>query len=222
MTRAWRWMWLLYAASSVAGAQQMSLSSDPRANGPVNVPGWPSQQPVQESLQPAAAVASTQELPTDGRCQSVRYGDIVHFTLRIENVENAKAIFTDLQMGLGEHPKFQRASLRVPAADAMGGGGVGWRDARDPQLYHFRFEVPVVQPGFYHAAGADVRASYGTLTTDGGVGVSLSREARRKIAHYCIAVFGDGSGDHQPRVTDFLPGRTEQTSNLQDDSVFRQ
>ncbi|MDE1161616.1 MAG: hypothetical protein PW792_06675 [Acidobacteriaceae bacterium] len=202
---------LLFALCPVvAGAQQAApppLNNMPAANRPVNMPGWPQQ-----------AVLRDMDTAREGTCQSVHYGDIVHFTLRIDNVQDARVIFTNLRMGMGKHPHYSFASMPGLDRTSFGGGGVGVRDAADPKLYHFRFSVPDVPRGMYRTAGIDVRASYGR-SLDSGLNVPLDRNTREKLQRYCLAVFGDG-GNRQPLVTDFRSGPVERPATEPERPVF--
>lgn len=196
------------------------------AYGPVNVPGWPSFMPPpvyastgqsegsestaqQQPVNPSTAGVS---MPTDGRCQGVRPGDTVRFTLRIQAVEAAHAVYAHLQMEQGRHPHYRRTDLPLSSDDVLDGGSVGTQDAADPQLYHFSFVVPDAQQGVYHPSGIAVRAAFGAGSSDPGTLVALDRQAQDEVRRYCIAVFGDGNGEHQPTVTEFLPAPPASTS----------
>ncbi|MFC6647425.1 hypothetical protein ACFQBQ_17975 [Granulicella cerasi] len=182
------------------------LANVREANGPVNMPGWPQTGALRDL-----------DHAKQGTCTSVRYGDIVHFTLRVENVQDARSVFTNLRMGLGAHPHYSYASLPMPDAVSFGGGGVGVRDAADYQLYHFRFEVPDVRSGIYRVAGIDVRANY---DRDANIGVGIDKPTRVKLKNYCLAVFGGEGGDHRPMVTDFRPDPVEHPAQPPDRVVF--
>ena len=178
--------------------EQASLRA---ANGPVNVPGWPAM------AKPADGAA---DLPADGRCQGVRPGDTVRFSLRIDSAEGAKAVFAELQMNAkGRHGRFRETDLPMSRADVLAGGGVGSRDAADATLYHFSFAVPQVEPGMYHTAGFAVRAAY---RHNEGARVAMDRRAREQVRGYCLAVFG---GTHGPVVTEFLPKAVEHTAETE-------
>jgi hypothetical protein len=230
MKRALTLLALTAAATIVAHGQTYAAASNPAANGPVNLPGWPSMldpRPVaSQNADSSAAVASETggrqvEMPTNGKCQGVHYGDIVHFTLRVEGVADAKRVYTQLAMGLGSHPKFVKTDFMLSTADSFGGGGVGKRDAADPQLYHFRFVVPDVRSGIYHAASIGVQAIYSDSSVDEGTGVGLNRRAHEQVKSYCLAVFGGEGGQHRPVVTEFLPGEIERPSTPPERPVFR-
>lgn len=194
---------LAFGAGACAPAQR-SLATGGAASlrasqGPVNVPGWPS----------VVAPASDDALPMMGvgQCQSVRPGDVVRFALRIESVEAAHAVFSQLQMETrGHHVRFREADLPLLREDVLAGGGVGTRDAAESSLYHFEFVVPPVSPGVYRVTGFAVQAPYGHSERSH---VTLDRHAREQVNGYCLAVFG---GSHEPVVTDFLPKPVERTA----------
>ena len=188
---------LLTLAAPCAWSQRMVANA--AAHGPVNVPGWPS----------VAGQAQDIAMPADGGCQAVHPGDTVHFDLKIESAEGARAIFTELQMdGAGHRAKFRPADLPLARGNVLAAGASSTRDAADPTVYHFSFLVPQVDPGVYRMGGFAVRTAYGGMRGEGGM-VPLNRHAREQVRRYCLAVFG---GMHSPVVTEFLPRQVEQTS----------
>jgi hypothetical protein len=203
----------LAVATSCAHAQA-TATDNPAAHGSVgNLPGW--------GPAPAAGnAAGNVNLPDDGRCQAVRYGDIVHFTLHIENVDDARRVFTEIQLTLGHPSKFKTVSLPIPSSTTLGGGGFGARDPQDAKLYHFSFVVPDVASGIYRTAGFDVRAAYTRNSADPGVGVALNRHAAAAVRNYCLAVFGNGAGDHRLLVTDFLRNPVEHPAVPPEEPLF--
>lgn len=228
MKRALTLLALSAAATTFAHAQ--NYVSNPAANGPVNLPGWPSMVdagsparalPTQDPA-PAADPGTRQvDMASNGKCQGVHAGDIVHFTLRVEGVADARRVYTQLAMGLGSHPKFIKTDFQLSTSDSFGGGGMGTRDGADQQLYHFRFVVPDVRSGIYHAASIGVQAIYSDSSVDEGKGVGLNRHAHEQVRNYCLAVFGGEGGDHHPVVTQFLPGEIERSATAPDRPLFR-
>lgn len=187
------------ASGTLPPPKILGTPMDPR-NGPVNMPGWPN------ATQGTDARGRQVEMSENGKCQAVRYGDTVNFTMRIEGVADARRVYTQLAMGLGGHPKMMKADFLLATSDSFGGGGMGRRDAGDPQLYHFHFVVPDVRSGIYHSASVGVRAIYSESSVDEGAGVGLNRHAHDQVRNYCLAVFGGEGGEHRPVVTEFLPG----------------
>jgi hypothetical protein len=168
---------------------------------------------------PESYAASLRQVSMDaeGSCQMVHPGDLVHFTLRIDNVEDAHHVFTHLQLALNGHAHSSDLEFPIPMHDAMGGGGLGQRDPMSSRVYHFSFVVPEVQSGFYRTTGIDVRASFMQNSADPGVGVPLDRRSREQVRSYCLAV--SGGGGRRPVVTDFRGGPVERAAN--GGSVFR-
>lgn len=180
----------------------LATPMDPRS-GPVSMPGWPN------AVQGTDAKGRQVEMSENGKCQAVRYGDTVNFTMRVEGVADARRVYTQLAMGLGSHPKMVKADFMLATSDSFGGGGLGKRDAAEPQLYHFHFVVPDVRSGIYHSASVGVRAIYSDNSADEGAGVGLNRHAHDQVRNYCLAVFGGEGGQHRPVVMEFLPGEIE-------------
>ena len=147
------------------------------------------------------AVPGGADLPAAGACQSVRPGDTVDFSLRIDAGEGARAVVAELQMdGKSHRFRLREADLPLWRAGEFAAGGVGKRDAKDLTLYHFNYVVPQAEPGIYRTAGFAVHAVYANHE---GAPVTIDRRAREQVRDYCLAVFG---GSHAPAVTAFLPG----------------
>lgn len=204
------------AGTTDAGARTYVRNTDPRS-GPVGMQGWPDATKGTDATGRSHQV----DMPNDGKCQGVRAGDIVHFTLRVEGVADARRLYTQLAMGLGSHPKFVKTDFMLSTSDSFGGGGMGTRDGADPQLFHFRFVVPNVRSGIYHSASIGVQAIYSDSSVDEGKGVGLNRHAHNQVRRYCLAVFGGEGGEHRPVVTEFLPGEIEHAASAADRPIFR-
>ena len=189
-------------------AADKALATNPQANGPVNVPGW----------SPSLSLREV-DMPDNGTCQSVRPGDRVHFTLRVENAQAARHVLTHLQLALNSHAHFRTADLALERRDTMGGGGIGLRDSDDRQLYHFSFVVPFVDTGIYRTTGIDVLAAFGDSIATTGVGIPLDHHSRAQVKAYCLAVF-NGYGGERPVVTEFLPDPVEHAAIPQPRPLF--
>ena len=181
-----RYLPLLLAAF----AAPMALAQDMQLTGPAQPPG-----PQQVQVEP------------DGKCRVVRPGDVVHFTLTIQSVEYAKAVYADLQMRQGRIGSFDPSALPMPDFRTFGGGGAATRDAQQGGVYHFSFKVqPQVLSGIYRGAGVHV-----TLDDDGEVvdrtrSVEVTRHTRDEIYKYCLNVVSPLGNDHRPLVTNFKGG----------------
>lgn len=201
------------AAANVAVTQGPVYTQAPAEDTPPSTLTAPAQTEPTSGLQqdeesgPAAESVSMQ---TGGRCQSVHPGDVLHFTLRVEDVRTARVVFSNLHMEQGNPRWFYNpAALPLSDGNVLDGGGVGARDAADPKLYHFRFVVPDVAPGLYRVQSVWVRASFSQDSSDSGIPIRLSRRARAEVRSYCLAVFGNGFGDHRMRVTSFQRGSVD-------------
>lgn len=198
------------AAANIAANPGPVYTQAPAENAPpsaVPVPVQPAQTVDSQQDTENAAAAESVSMQTGGRCQSVHPGDVVHFALRVEDAEAARAVFSDLHLAQGNpHWFYHEATLPLSDGNVLDGGGVGVRDAADAKLYHFRFIVPEVTPGLYRVQGVWVRAAFSSDSSDPGVAVRLSRRARTEVRTYCLAVFGNGVGDHRMRVTAFQRG----------------
>jgi hypothetical protein len=178
-------------------------------------PMLPGQQAASdEAVKQAAAEAgitsgSSVAMPQDGRCQSVHPGDVVNFTLKIEEAQAAHVVFTNLHLSAGRVGHYREADLPLSDGNVLDGGGIGTRDAADENVYHFRMMVPDVASGIYRVEGVSVRAAFTADSADGGVSVRLTKRARAEVRGYCLAVFTSGSGDHRLRVTQFRRGMVD-------------
>ena len=143
-----------------------------------------------------------------GRCQSVRAGDVARFTLRIDAVESARAVYSQFQLTMrGHRAKYHQTDLPLLRDGVLSGSAMGTRDAQDHHLYHFSFAVPDVAGGYYRTAGFTVRAQFADEMDSAGVIIGLDRHARSQVNGYCLAVFG--AGEHNPVVTEFQPKPAE-------------
>jgi hypothetical protein len=153
-----------------------------------------------------AAAPETVVVRGDGHCTRVRPGDTVNFSLTIDGVLNAKAVFASLQLTTG-HAVYREADLPMPGSGVLGGGGAGTRDSATDKVYHFAFKVPSdVLRGVYRSAGVAVTADFGG-GPDKAVMADVDRHAREQVRKYCLVVFGPA--ENEPVVTDFQPGTVE-------------
>lgn len=154
----------------------------------------------QAQMVPGPAQAPTSvEVGGSGKCQSVRPGDIVHFSLTIEHVDPARAVSADLQMGT-RHAVYRQTDLPMPGDGIMGGGGAGMHDQNFGKVYHFTFRVPPgAEAGVYRGLGVNVTVDDGSAWVD--------RHAREQVRRFCLAVFGNA--ENGPVVTDFHGGPIE-------------
>jgi len=215
-------LWLLTTVA-VAGPMahaQSAFDPTPRTYASANHAAFFDQAPSRETVKQMTAAQPGQpramvEMPKDGKCQGVRAGDLVHFTLRIESAQDARAIYTDLQLANG-NVKYRPNDLPLPGGNVMGGGGAAMRDRSDRNLYHFAFVVPDVMPGIYKTLGIAVRGDYGAATGEPlqPVGIPLNRHAAGEVHRYCLAVFGPGGSGHRPIVTEFKPGPVDRATAL--------
>ncbi len=155
---------------------------------------------------PAMPQSNDVEVRGNGHCTPVRPGDLVHFSLTVDGVANAKAVFADLQLTTG-HATYHETDLPMPGSGVLGGGGTGSRDDATSKVYRFSFHVPVgAMQGVYRSAGLVVTADYGT-GADKGAEAYVDRHAREQVRRYCLVVFGPAQ--QAPVVTDFKPGEVE-------------
>lgn len=151
-----------------------------------------------------AQAPSNVEVSNDGHCPVVKAGDVVHYTLTLDGADEAQAVYADLQMGVGRG-SVRDSDLPMPGSGAIGGGGTGARDAKWGKVYHFTFTVPAgVDRGLYRGRGVvvTVRDAEGTTPLDAAV----TRKARERVQHFCLAVAGRGGYEGLPLVTDFKGG----------------
>jgi len=143
----------------------------------------------------------------DGKCRPVKPGDVVHYTLTIQSVEFARAVYADLQMRLGRTYVTEPGGLPPPDFRNLGGGGAATRDAQQGGVYHFAFTVPHdVMTGIYHGAGVYVTAAESNDITSGSRNVDVTHKTLSKIRDYCLIVVGPYGVSGRPLVTSFGPG----------------
>ncbi|SEF50284.1 hypothetical protein SAMN05421819_0213 [Bryocella elongata] len=150
-----------------------------------------------------AMAPSGVEVRGDGHCPVVKAGDVVHYTLTLDGADEAQSVYADLQ--LRSRGGMKESDLPLPGSGAIGGGGAGTRDSQWGKVYHFAFTVPSgVDSGVYHAQGVmvTVRDASGASPLD----AALDKKARERVHRFCLAVYGKGSGDLFPLVTDFKGG----------------
>jgi hypothetical protein len=111
----------------------------PRANAQMD------QGPAQA---PQAAAQNDVELRGGRHCTQVRPGDMVHFTLTVDGVANAKAVLADLQLTTG-HATYRETDLPMPGSGVLGGGGAGARRQHEQA-------VPLHVPGSGGSDGGGV------------------------------------------------------------------
>ena len=150
-----------------------------------------------------AHAPQTVEVQGNGHCQTVRAGDTVHYSLTIDGVESARSVFANLQLRTG-HAAYRETDLPMPGTGLIGGGSAGARDGSG-KVYQFAFQIPAgVQSGVYRAVGVVVTLNQ---NVDEPIEAEVDRHAREQVRHFCLAVFGAGSG--APVVTEFHPGAVE-------------
>jgi len=164
-----------------------------------------------QDLASSPAPQSIQAEP-DGKCRSVKPGDVVHYTLTIQSVESARAVYADLQMRLGRTYVSEPGGLPPPDFRNLGGGGPATRDAQQGGVYHFAFTVPHdVMTGIYHGAGVYVTAAGNNDIFNGSRNVEVNHHTISKIRDYCLIVVGPYDGSGRPLVTNFKPGPIDKT-----------
>ena len=165
-------------------------------NGPASPPGF-GQAPTSEAVQ----------AQPDGKCRPVKPGDVVHYTLTIQSVSYARAVYADLQMRLGRTYTSEPGGLPPPDFRNLGGGGAAARDAQQGNVYHFAFTVPHdVMTGIYHGAGVYVTAAENNDISNSSRNVDVTHKTLSKIRDYCLIVVGPYDGSGRPLVTNFKSG----------------
>lgn len=143
-------------------------------------------------------------------CKPVRAGDIINYTLTIEDVANANAVNAELQMRPGRKGgHYQTTGLPLPDFQSLNGLSTAVPDDKDAKVFHFSFKVPEgIVPGIYHGVGVSVTVNEG----DKGNGIvrtaEVDRRTENEIRSYCLAVFS-GHGSNYPTVVNFKPGVIE-------------
>ena len=151
--------------------------------------------------------AADVEMKSDGRCQDVRPGDLVHYSLTIESVANPRAVFADLRLRPKGSVAPRASALPSPDFRNLGGGGLARRDDTLGNVYHFVFRVPKeILSGVYHGVALDVTAGDGVAARRDPGDVDVSRHVREQVRSYCLNVFSAFGGNNKPEVTDFTPG----------------
>jgi len=164
-----------------------------------------------QDLTSSPAPQSIQAEP-DGKCHPVKPGDVVHYTLTIQSVESARAVYADLQMRLGRTYVSEPGGLPPPDFRNLGGGGPATRDPQQGSVYHFAFTVPHdVMSGIYHGAGVYVTAAGTNDISNGSRNVEVNHHTISKIRDYCLIVVGPYNISGRPLVTDFKPGPIDKT-----------
>ncbi len=201
-------LWLVVGAVTAAKAQV--------GNGPAPPPQTNPGQAVAPQQQPGPMTATstvepaTVEAESDGKCRDARPGDTVNFSLTIEAVEKAKAVYGELQMREGHSVAARAGSLPMPDYRNLSGGGLGVRDTQISTLYHFSFRVPEqIVSGLYHGMGVAVTADRAVTLTDRDHAVDVTRHTRDEVKNYCLRVISGFGADGRPVVTDFQPGTVE-------------
>ena len=174
-----------------------------------------------QSSEPPVYEPQNIDVRGDGRCMTARPGDIVHYTLTIENVGLAPALYGDLRMRLGKSHELIRGDLPVLDFRSLGGGGLGTHEAADGKMYHFMFKVPRdIYGGTYHGVQVEVRPAepqrpyYPSRVRYEPVSVhvpkvDVTRHTRDEVHSYCLNVisdFGMHPFETRPAITDFAPG----------------
>jgi hypothetical protein len=163
---------------------------------------------------PPAALGAEQQSShreLDGKCKAVQPGDVVHFTLRVDGVQYARAVYADLQMRLGRVYVKDTSGLPAPDFRNLGGGGSATRDTSQGNVYHFAFTVPRdVSSGLYHGSGVYVTAAPNDEVAYGGArSVDVTAHTMKEIRKYCLIVVSPLGGEGRPLVTDFKGGPVE-------------
>jgi hypothetical protein len=161
-----------------------------------------------QSLSGDGAASRSVHAELDGKCKAVRPGDVVHFTLDVQGVQYARAVYADLQMRLGRTYTNDVSGLPAPDFRNLGGGGPAMRDEKRGDTYHFSFTVPRdVLSGIYHGAGVYVTAAENAEFSDNGSrNVEVTNRTIKKVREYCLIVVSPYGGVGQPLVTDFKGG----------------
>lgn len=176
-------------------AARMACAQYALPNGPAPAPAY------------GASTPQVVEAESDGKCRPVKPGDVVHYTLTIQSVGYARAVYADLQMRLGRTYVAEPGGLPPPDFRNLGGGGAATRDAQQGGVYHFEFTVPHdVMSGIYHGAGVYVTAADSSEVSNGSRNVEVTHRTLSKIRDYCLIVVGPYSPEGRPLVTSFKSG----------------
>jgi hypothetical protein len=148
----------------------------------------------------------------DGKCRAVKPGDIVHYTLTIQSVDSARAVYADLQMRPGRSYVSEPGGLPPPDFRNLGGGGPATRDAQQGGVYHFAFTVPHdVVSGIYHGAGVYVTAAESNDISNSSRSIDINRKTISRVRDFCLIVVGSYNVSGRPLVTNFKPGPIDKT-----------
>jgi hypothetical protein len=171
------------------------------------------QTPGGPALSPAAMGADQQGAHSelDGKCNVARPGDVVHFTLHVEGVQYARAVYADLQMRLGKIYAKDASGIPAPDFRHLGGGGPATRDGTQGNVYHFAFVVPRdVLSGLYHGSGVYVTATPSdTYPEEASRSVDVTAHTQKEIRRYCLIIVSPLGAQGRPLVTDFKGGPVE-------------
>jgi hypothetical protein len=175
---------------------------------------FPASQVVNGSAPPPVATgvqAQDDHSDLDGKCRAAKPGDVVHFTLRVEGVAYARAVYANLQMSLGRVYVKDTSRLPPPDLNHLGGGGPAARDASQGNVYHFAFTVPRdVSSGMYHGSGVYVTAaSSADSASEGSRNVDITAHTLKEVRRYCLIVVSPYGPQGRPLVTDFDGGAVE-------------
>lgn len=174
--------------------------------------------PTAQSNEPDTPPAQNVEVRGDGRCTTVRSGDTVHYTLTIEGVGGAHAVYGDLRLRLGRFHEPMSGGLPVPDFRSLGGGGLGTRDAAEAKMYRFAFKVPQeLFGGTYRGFEVNVHADQPQTRPQPSPylrverpepRVEVTRHTRDEVRRYCLNVMSHFGIETRYRaaVTNFEPG----------------
>jgi hypothetical protein len=180
--------------------------------------------PSAQSNQPPEYVPHHIHLRSDGRCMTAQPGDVVHYTLTVENLDATQAVYGDLRLRPGRVHEWLHEDLPLPSQRSLGGGGAGQRDTNDAKLYHFAFAVPQqIVAGTYRGAGVEVRFAPASQGSAGqpqtarsptafpyAPGVPVTRRTGAEVRAYCLNVMSAfGTSPARPTVTNFEAGAIE-------------
>ena len=135
-------------------------------------------------------------------------GDTVHYALTIKGLENARAVYADLQMRPNRDLLARPSGLPSPDFRSLGGGGQAKPDPSSPDIFQFSFVVPKeIYGGLYRGVGVLVRTAEPADPYGPPARVDVTHHTEKQARRFCLAVISDfGQPRPRPEVTDFQPG----------------